>query len=148
MDISLKDRILYLASTDSMGVFPQNTPGNFTVQLPKTLSLPGQWVCALTEIVYEPKFIGKRPSNLYICSDIVQPSYESDALLPVLRKISVLDSFNMKSINIFPQNYYVEVNQDEIQYFTVYIKDQSLEPVSFESQTLTCTVHLKQLQDG
>ena len=146
--MNLKQRLLYLTSTDSLVVFPDNHPGNFTIKLPQTLNLPGKWQCALTEIVFQPRFTSSRPSNLYICCDAVQPSYGSDSLLPILRKVAVSDNLNSKSILIFPQNYYVDISQDELQYITIYIKNQQLEDVSFESQTLTCTLHLQQIQDG
>lgn len=145
MGSEAKHRFLYLSSDDSEIYFPDNKPNHFTVKLPGTLQLPGQWECALTEVVYHTEFKSPRPTFLYICSDIVQVSYGCDALLPILRKVSVPGSLNMKSILSFPQNFYIPMSQDELQYITIYIKDEILEDPSFEIEPFACSLHLRRV---
>ena len=141
-----RDHFIYLSSDDSEEFFPDNKPSHFTVKLPGTLKLSGKWVCAITEIVYHPMFKGVRPTSLYICSDIVEASYGCDSLLPILRRIAVPGSLNTKSILAFPQNFYVPVTQDEIQYITINIKDEILEEPSFEVEPFNCTLHLHKIE--
>ena len=143
----LQHRLLNLSSDDSKDVFPGNTPGWFTVKLPQILKLCGEWDGALTEIVFKPIFESARPKSLYVCCDIVQPSYGSDSLMPILRKVAVPENFNNKLIVMFPENYYIRLSREEIQYINIYIKDENWEDVSFSSQTLDCTLQLKQVKD-
>ena len=140
-----QDRFLYLSSDDSEAFYPDNKPNHFTVKLPGTLKLPGQWECALTEVVYHTEFNSPRPQSLYICSDIVQVSYGCDALLPILRKVAVPASLNMKAILSFPQNFYIPMAQEELQYITIYIKDEILEDPSFEIGPFNCSLHLRRI---
>jgi cell fate (sporulation/competence/biofilm development) regulator YlbF (YheA/YmcA/DUF963 family) len=52
----MKDFYLTLASNSSMDYFDNKT-SNFTVKLPKTLTLDGKWIVALAEIHYQNTFL-------------------------------------------------------------------------------------------
>lgn len=135
------DYFLFLSSADSKEWFPQNNAQCFTIKLPTPLKLDGNWKCALTEIAFTPKFSENIPKEIYICTKIVQDSYAVNSSLPLLRKLIIPDSsFQLQWA--FPQNFYIEVSQEEIQYLKIYIKDQNLQNPSFLKEPLTCTLHL------
>lgn len=52
----MRDFYVTLFSNSSMNFYPGNKTGSFTVQLPRTMSLNGEWVVALTEIQYPYSF--------------------------------------------------------------------------------------------
>jgi hypothetical protein len=53
----MKDFYLTLASNSSMNYYHENKTSNFSVKLPKTLTLDGKWVVAVTEIHYQNTFL-------------------------------------------------------------------------------------------
>ena len=138
----MEEHYLFVSSGDSLAYFPDNRTGCFSIKLPGTLKLEGSWKCALTELVYVPQFTGERPKEIYVCCDLVQDSYGSDSMLPVLRKVSVPTALGTKTVHTFPQNYYFHVTRKEIQYINVYVKDQKLDDLSFIQEPLSCTLHL------
>lgn len=143
----LQNRILNLSSDDSKDIFPGNTPGHFIVKLPKTMKLCGIWDCAITQIDYTPLFESEKPKSIYVCCDIIQPTYGTDSLIPALRKIPVPQNLNAKQIISFPQNDYIRMSREQIQYIHVYIYDENLKEVTFSDQTLNLTLHFKQVKD-
>ena len=138
----MEEHYLFLSSEDSLDYFPENRAGRFSIKLPGTLKLEGRWKCALTELVYVPQFIGEKPQEIYVCCDLVQESYGSDSMLPMLRKVSVPTAIGSKTALTFPQNYYFSVSRTEIQYINVFAKDQKLNDPSFVQEPLSCTLHL------
>jgi hypothetical protein len=140
--MNTQEHYLFLSSQDSLAYFPNNKAHSFTVKLPGTLKLSGHWKCAVVEMVYVPQFQGEKPKQLYLCCDLVQESYGSNSMLPILRKVSVPSAISTKTVLTFPQNYYFDVSQEEVQYIQVYAKDQTLRDPSFMQEPLTCTLHL------
>jgi hypothetical protein len=136
------DHYLFISSTDSKDWFPQNNSQNFRIKLPSSLKLDGLWRCALTEFSYTPIFEGLIPKEIYICCDIVQDSYACNSTLPLLRKVNVPSQHSSRIQILFPQNFYIPVSQEEIQYINMYIKDENLQNPSFGSEPVTCTLHL------
>jgi hypothetical protein len=53
----MTDFFLTLASNSSMSYYPDNKTSNFTVQLPKTITLEGKWNVALAEVHYQNTFL-------------------------------------------------------------------------------------------
>lgn len=140
----MEEHYLFINSQDSLAFFPNNTAHSFTIKLSGTLKLPGTWKCALVEMSYFPQSSGggERADHIYLCSDLVQDSYGSDSMLPVLRRIPVPTTLNTEKTLTFPQNYYFPVSREEIQYVHIYLKDQKLQEPSFVAEPLTCTLHL------
>jgi hypothetical protein len=134
-------QLLFLSSQDSTSWFPQNNNQSFRIKLPTSLKLEGKWKCALTEVTYTPDFSGEKPSEIYVCCDIVQESYGLNSTLPILRKLNVPET-KTRIQHIFPQNIYIELSQEEIQYIHIYIKTQDLQDPSFGSEPFTCTLHI------
>ncbi len=118
---------LYLSSTDSP-VHSQNTPVDFTVELPQSLQLDGNWECALLDI---------NRHNVLVYCDWCQESVIHGAWLPMLRKV------NNKNI-VRPR--YVPIYMDHHARIRLYIKDLSNRTPSFGNQASMCTLHLRPLQ--
>jgi hypothetical protein len=74
---------LYLTSEDSTDIPPENSPSDFTVELPRSLSLDGDWECCLKELCAPPG-----SEVLYVCSDLCLESFACDTSYPVLRVVS------------------------------------------------------------
>jgi hypothetical protein len=143
--MNTEEHYLFLSSQDSLAYFPNNKAHRFTVKLPGTLKLSGHWKCAMMEVVYVPQFEGEKPKELYLCCDLVQESYGSNSMLPILRKVSVPTALGNKTVLTFPQNYYFNVSQEEVQYVQIYVKDQKLQDPSLMQEPLSCTLHLVQI---
>ena len=72
---------LHLSSRDSKNYHPDNSSYDFTVELPWPVA--GSFKCALLEF-----YCGPMLDNLYVFSDICEPEYVHDEMLPLLRMIS------------------------------------------------------------
>ena len=72
----------FFDSRDSKNHHPYNTSSDFTVELPKTYDLNGDWEVALKEIEVR---VGE--DLFYVFSDICQESYVAETLAPVLRSV-------------------------------------------------------------
>ena len=71
----MNDFYLYLNSRDSSGIRKNNSLSEFWIQFPKRYILEGKWMCGLIDITLDCDF-KPRSSRLYLCSDIVEESYE------------------------------------------------------------------------
>jgi hypothetical protein len=86
---------LYLSSKDSISLFPENKPTNFTVKLPETIINTGIWVCALVDITTD------NPSAddfFLVCTDIVQETIVRTSQYPILRRVFG-DLFQLKEFD-------------------------------------------------
>jgi hypothetical protein len=59
----MADFYLTLLSNSSMQYYPDNKTGNFTVQLPKALTLEGIWKVAVTDVHYQYNLLNVSPEN-------------------------------------------------------------------------------------
>ena len=126
----------YLYLSHDEGIHPQDSANDFTIELPSELQLKGNWYCGLTEINFKSKELNK---NIYLCADICQDSFVKNRQMPVLRCISL----KKRQINeIYNSVYYVKVTRESLRNLRIYIRDEEMKPTSFESATLTCTLHL------
>ena len=73
---------VFLSSGDSADLFPNNTPYDFTVALPETIELNGEYYCALVSY-FQP--VGE---DVTIFSEILDYSYIADSYKPVLRQLN------------------------------------------------------------
>ena len=125
---------LYISHTE--GIHSQDSANDFTIELPSELQLKGNWFCGLTEIDFKCKEANK---HVYLCTDICQDSFVNKRRIPVLRCIFL----KKKQVNeIYNSVYYVKVTRESLRNLRIFIKDEDMKPTSFESATLTCTLHL------
>ena len=126
----------FFDSRDSKNHHPDNTSSDFTVELPKTYDLNGDWEVALKEIevrVSEDLF--------YVFSDICQESYVSETLAPVLR--SVRRDKKNKTLFTFTDPYYIQVRTDKLSRVRIFIRGRNLQLLVTDTTVLYCTLHLR-----
>ena len=138
----MTDFYLYLSSQDSLDVRKNNSPSDFWIQLPKTYSLEGQWVCALKQISFTCDFKPKS-RRLYLCFNIVEESYVRNTLFPVLRNIEIENKSRKYKSETFEEGIYLPVNVTNLTTIRVSLLDADLHLVQFESNNLYCVLHFK-----
>ena len=138
----MTDFYLYLSSQDSLDVRKNNSPSDFWIQLPKTFSLEGQWVCALKQISFTCDFKPKS-RRLYHCFNIVEESHVRNTLFPVLRNIEIENKSRKYKSETFEEGIYLPVNVTNLATIRVSLLDADLHLVQFESNNLHCVLHFK-----
>ena len=133
---------LFVSSEDCKTVFPGNNSAGFTIQLPGIIDLKGTWVCALSEIYLDNKFVNT-PNQIVVSSDLIEDSYISDTQWPVLRRIPVVTNQDIDLT--FAEPYYFKIVQHQAHRIHLYLRDQDLQPVQFTSGQLSCVLHLKRI---
>ena len=133
---------LFLSSQDSLDVRKNNSSSDFWIQLPKTFSLDGQWLCCLKQVSFTCDFKPKT-QRLYLCSDIVEESYVRNTLLPVVRNIEIYNESKNYLTEKFEDGTYLPVNVTHLTSVRVYLRDSDLKPVQFDSNNLHCLLHFK-----
>ena len=103
---------LNLSSRDSLRYHPNNEWHDFTVELPH--SIEGKFKCALLEFYSQSALV----EDIYVFSNICEPEYTRDSVLPLLRIVSESGEVS--------HPYYKEVSREVIQRVHIYIKDQNL----------------------
>ena len=96
------DFYLYLRSQDSLDVRKNNSSSDFWIQLPKTYSLEGQWVCTSKQLSFICDFKPKS-KRLYLCCNIVEESYVRNTLFPMLRNIEIENKFKKYKSETFEE---------------------------------------------
>ena len=127
---------LFLASRDSKNHHPNNTASDFSVELPKTYNLNGDWEVALKE-----KEVRVGEDMFYVLSDIFQESYVAETLAPVLR--SVRREKKSKALFTFTDPYYIQVRTDQLSRIRIFIRGRNLQPLETDTTVLYCTLHLR-----
>lgn len=126
---------VFLSSEDCKGIYTDNHPWDFRVDLHSTLH--GQLKCALTEISLGTEEIDEL---LYVYCDIIKPSNVHENTLPLLRIVQG---------GIVLQNpYYFDVTRSLVDTIRVYIRTAEGKRPSLQRQTLNCTLHFKHGQPG
>jgi hypothetical protein len=134
---------IYSQHTDSLLIFGDNKPYNFTVVLPKRLNLQGRWGCALKELYLE---CGQTStSHAFVCSDICEPSFVNGEEVSVLRGVELGEGKSVKVSHIFQQPFYIPLSKKEINSITITLRrgDSALS-LATEVLRLRCTLHLTQ----
>lgn len=142
----MKNHYLYLRSSDSLNLYPKNSPRECRIQLPKRYDLDGQWECALVEITLDCDFT-PQSNRLYLCCSFVEDSYVKGTLFPVLRNIEVNVRYKKLKTEIFPHPIYIPVKAKQLHTVQLYLLDINLNPVAFKENDLHCVLHLKQTWD-
>lgn len=138
----MSDFHLFISSTDSVDVRKNNDPSEFWIQFPKAYALEGDWECAIKEISVTLDF-KPRSKRLYLCSDLVDESYVKNSLRPILGNIEVQNRYKkLKSVE-YLQPIYVKLRTNHFQSIRVYLIDENLRPILFESNDLHCILHLR-----
>ena len=104
---------LFLSSQDSLDVRKNNSSSDFWIQLPKTYSLEGQWLCALKQVSFTCDFKPKT-RRLYVCSDIVEESYVRNTLVPIVRNIEIYNKSKKYLTENFDDDIYLPVNVTQL----------------------------------
>jgi hypothetical protein len=129
---------LHLKSNDSKDVHPQNTPGDFTIELPRTLYLCGKWECSLKEVV-----LSSNASIVYVCSDLCVESFACDTAYPILRVIT--HKSKRTTTLTFNDPHYIKVNTRTLERLRIFIRGSELKPITTSSAIVYCTLHLKRV---
>lgn len=103
---------LTLTSTDSLIYHPSNTATDFTVELPRTIE--GKFTCALLDFSCT-----SMSEHLYIFTDICEPEYVHNSILPLLRIVAEPGETTLA--------HYKTVSRRVIQRVHIYIRNQDFE---------------------
>ncbi len=136
---STKQHMLFLCSTDSSKLYPNNTSNDFIVELGQTYELNGEWTVELTEL--RCSLDNTKTKQLYVYSDLCDSSYVKNKHLPLLGNIPVTSP--KKTVEQFVNPYAIKVVHTQLQRLRIYIKDESDTPVSFSKEPLYLTLRLK-----
>ena len=137
---------LFLSPTDSSGLFPNNTLNDFTVQLPRMMTLNGLWTCGLVDLTFNNSE-SEGSEVIFIACDICQESYLQNSYLPILRRITTPSTSQGRYDISFSNPYYIPVSRDNVESIRVYIRNENLDTYSFKSGTFTCTLHLRRVDN-
>ena len=133
---------LFLSCQDSLDEHTNNNTSDFRIQLPKTYSLEGQWLCALKQVSFASDFKPKT-RRLYLCSDIVEESYVRNTSAPVVRNIEIYNKSKKYLTENFEVDTYLPVNVTHMTSVRLYLRDSDLKPVQFDFNDLHCVLHFK-----
>ena len=135
---------LYVSSDDSS--FPGNTPGDFTVSLPKPYDLNGRWECALLEISLHMPY----HERLHVCCDIIEDSYVNGSSFPVLRTLPVVKSNGTYLGHdtayghlTFDRPFFFPLRKRNIERLQLFIRGSRLQPLNLE-KPVYCVLLLRQ----
>ncbi len=112
---------LFVSSTDSMNLFPNNNGSSFRVLMPPHFSR--KWEIGLKEIYIKisPKL---PPKHILICLDQIGNSLCSYNELGILRSVCI----NRQILNIdFNQTYYFRFTQYNIEYLHIFLTNEIAE---------------------
>ena len=81
-------RYIYLKSSDSLDIYPDNVLSDFCVKLPEAIELEGSWEVSLAEIQY-PSSWEKHPYSLWIKYSASCHFIKEDQMIPFHEKIEL-----------------------------------------------------------
>lgn len=138
----MDDFYLYISSRDCVNIRKNNSPSDCWIQFPRAYTLEGEWVCALKEISLTCNFKPKS-TRLYLCCDILEESYVGETSLPVLKNVEIQNKYQKLLSVEFANPSYVTVNVTSLNTLRLYLLDERLQIVKFDSNDLHCVLHLK-----
>lgn len=118
--------------------FLSNQPGDFTVELPHSYELEGQWMCGLKEIQ-----ISLREDIVYVCSDMCGDPYADNTMLPVLRAFQKHKGKSVLTYFHFDDPMYVKIKSTVLNRIRIFIRGSQLHHPNITSPIVRCTLHLK-----
>ena len=113
-------------------------PGEFYA--PWTKRLQGAWECALVEISMDCDFTPKS-DRLYLFGDFLDTSYIQANQYPLLRNVEVRDKKYLTERYLDPR--YVRMREIGSEVAQFRFVDDSLNPVTFESEQLHLVLHVR-----
>ena len=132
----MKDFYITLKNSDSIRFFPNNNPSHFRVKLQERLKVLGHWKVALCEI-HTSKSVQEA---VYVCSNLTSRYIANGSIVPALRHLP-----DLRKNYVFETPYYISIDGVEYDTIEIYITDDSFNPVSFDAEQVTCTLHFKQV---
>jgi len=125
---------IFLDSGHCQDIYPSNAAQNFTIHLPRSVHLKGEWECALVQFVME----GRSEAGFYVCCDILTESHVGDFMLPVLRRVR--DKMWQFKIPL-----YVPVKTHSFNSIHIYLRNwHNVEPGRMKDQT-HCVLHFRRV---
>ena len=132
----------FISSNDSLDLYPNNHPADFSVHLPIPLFLSENWEMGLLDFSLEAEFI-TLPKEIYVCVNVLDSSYVCGNLSKVLKRISIPKEFRGKLIFYFPCVNYVPITSNYLNYFQVKIFSETFQEAAFKKGNLYGTLHLR-----
>ena len=83
------DFYLVLPSNSSMSMYPNNTLAQYVTNLPRRISLSGEWECGLTEIHYPHDWYNVRGARLTVEHNGKMDTDASSRKVPVLAHFTI-----------------------------------------------------------
>lgn len=133
---------LIVSSDDFEHIYPLNSITNFSLDLPSTLTLKGNWEVAVTEIWVKRS---ERRGQIDLCADFCVESLINNKFTPLLRRIDVKRGYN--HILYIKPNYFT-VSRSELKHITFYINPVTIDSASFLKGELTVKVHIRRRIPG
>lgn len=133
---------MYLSHSDCIDLYPSNTHADFTVQLPKTLELQGDWDVGLWSLKISVKHESSEWPELYVCCDGVVMTYVNGRSMRLLRRLTVPQKY--QEISFRPVQYFMYDNsyrRDTIHLGILPVN--ALGSGSLQIQQAECTLHFK-----
>lgn len=135
----MNDYYIFLNSNDQ-GINRNNTIFNFTCNLPRIIDITNEnWEIGLSEIHFFTE--NNTLSKLYVCCDLIKPSFTPNESLQILRFIPSLKYKHRHMI--FDNINYFDIIKNYIDKIRIYIISDSSISTSLEEDTLNCTLHLR-----
>lgn len=140
----MDEMYLYLSSDSCSDIFPYNSASDFTVKLPKTLSLRGDdcsWSIALIDFDLPKLVADYKPKFITFESRACAPAVYKTDLRPVLQRLYYFQI--RRGIPVVIDNpRYVRLNAKSLDVIDLYLLDDQGARVSFTGGALSCTLHL------
>jgi hypothetical protein len=140
---------MFVTSTDSKDVHPNNVFDNFIIDLPRPIDLRVgnddsiEWGMALTDVAIVSNKGFSLHQTVVFMSDILESSHLRDRQIPLLR---ILPGALVSGTSLqIP--YYMKLNTLCFNSIRIYLTDADLKPIltNKEDLTLTCTLHFQPL---
>ena len=122
---------LYIKSDDSLQFYPQNTPNDFTVELPEIINLKGKWAIALLDIYIKDTLT----DPIYILTDICEQSVQNGNLNPIL-KVIYPDCVHFSNLH------YIPVKVSSLKRISIYIRGGSTGKDPILTNIVNLSLHL------
>lgn len=124
---------LNLSSRDSLKFHPQNNSYDFIIELPN--QIVGRYKCALFDFFCDSAFTG----DLYVYTDICEPEYVSDSVLPLLRIVSEAGELTTPHFKVCSRQQFKRIN--------IYIRDRDFNTPSFDIGVVRMTIALEEMSE-
>ena len=135
----MKEHYIYITSSKTEK-YDNNKFSEFTVDFPSNIDLStNNWELGLATIDFSKR--GTPSPNMYICCDIISPSYKNNKTAQILRFIGCTKGRGSLSFNPI---FYFDVLTKSIDKINIYILSGEDILESFSEETLYCTLHLRE----